>query len=49
MGLGLPLAHSIASAYGGGIKVMSEKDRGSEFLVYLPLAPESSQQVYPLN
>jgi len=38
LGLGLPSVRAIAEAHDGGIKVRSEKGKGAEFLVYLPLA-----------
>ncbi|MFQ5707454.1 MAG: response regulator [bacterium] len=37
IGLGLPSVRAVAVAHGGGVKVKSEKDKGAEFLVYLPL------------
>ncbi|MFQ5768953.1 MAG: response regulator [bacterium] len=37
LGLGLTSVRKIAMAHGGGVKVKSRKDAGSEFLVYLPL------------
>jgi signal transduction histidine kinase len=38
VGLGLPLARSIAEAHGGAIEVESEAGRGSTFTVSLPVA-----------
>lgn len=37
-GLGLPIASSLASLMGGNIRVDSEKDKGSEFIVTLPFS-----------
>ena len=37
LGLGLSSIRAIANAYGGAVKVKSEKSKGSEFMVYLPL------------
>ena len=42
LGLGLPSVRAIATAHGGGVKVKSDKSTGSEFLVYLPLDKETS-------
>jgi len=36
-GLGLSIARALAEAHGGGIKVVSEPHKGSEFVVYLPI------------
>ncbi|MFQ5601880.1 MAG: response regulator [bacterium] len=38
LGLGLPSVRAIVNSMGGGIKLLSEKGRGSEFLVFIPLA-----------
>jgi len=40
LGLGLPSVRAIAEAHGGGVKVKSAREKGSEFLVYLPLRRE---------
>ncbi|MCG8608795.1 response regulator [bacterium] len=37
LGLGLPSVRAIANAYGGAVKVRSEKSKGADFMVYLPL------------
>lgn len=40
-GLGLAMVHAIASQHGGFVRVRSDVDLGSEFLVYLPLSKDS--------
>ena len=42
-GLGLATVRTIIEAHGGGIKVLSQVDRGTEFIIYLPTTnlPES--------
>ncbi len=45
-GLGLSVSHGIVQAHGGSIEVTSKVGEGSEFRVYLPLAPEA-QAVQP--
>ncbi|HVE83890.1 MAG TPA: ATP-binding protein [Myxococcales bacterium] len=40
-GLGLSTAHSIIQAHGGTISVSSGKEKGTEFVVELPAAPEA--------
>ncbi len=37
LGLGLSSVRAIVTEHGGGVKVKSNKDKGSEFIVYLPL------------
>jgi two-component system sensor histidine kinase BaeS len=39
MGLGLSIAHELVVAHGGRIEVVSEPGQGSEFTIWLPLAP----------
>ncbi|HEX9653592.1 MAG TPA: response regulator [bacterium] len=48
LGLGLASVRAIATAHGGGVKVKSVPEKGSEFLIYLPIAdpgesPETSE------
>ncbi len=43
LGLGLSSIRAIANAYGGAVKVKSEKSKGSEFMVYLPLEKASEK------
>jgi len=40
-GLGLAMVHAIASQHGGFVRIRSDVDLGSEFLVYLPLSKDS--------
>ncbi len=42
LGIGLTSVRAIVEAHGGGVKVKSEKGKGSEFLVYLPLDQDLS-------
>lgn len=42
-GLGLALTQQLAQLHGGYLTVESEVERGSRFLLYLPLAPRPSQ------
>ena len=44
-GLGLSVAHGIASRHGGDIEVESEAGRGSKFSVYLPLSSRTTAQL----
>ena len=37
-GLGLSLAHDITKAHGGEMKVKTEEDQGSEFVIQLPVS-----------
>ncbi len=39
MGLGLAIVKAIVEAHGGGIKLVSELDRGSKFTVQIPIDP----------
>lgn len=43
-GLGLPIVRSIAYAHGGGVAAYSERDKGSIFRVWLPLAQSASPE-----
>jgi two-component system sensor histidine kinase PilS (NtrC family) len=48
-GLGLSIVHSIVENYGGKIAVQSQKDRGSVFTVFLPLAGPSAVVSAPMS
>ena len=43
-GLGLSLVRHIANAHGGRVEVKSEKNKGSAFTIYVPLAEQVSTQ-----
>ena len=36
-GLGMSMTHSVIKKHGGAINVVSEKDKGTEVKIYLPL------------
>lgn len=42
-GLGLAICHSIISKHGGNISVLSDANRGTTFIIYLPVSMETSQ------
>lgn len=44
LGLGLPSVRAIAAAHGGGVKVKSKKEKGTEFSVYLPLEKHANKE-----
>ncbi|HEX8303026.1 ATP-binding protein [Sphingomonas sp.] len=44
-GLGLTICRNLAQALGGDIRVESEEDKGSRFIVDLPLVPAEAPQV----
>jgi PAS domain S-box-containing protein len=44
-GMGLAVAHGIVNNHGGAIRVESEKDKGSTFRIYLPLAENQTTLV----
>ncbi|NIR18002.1 MAG: histidine kinase, partial [Desulfobacterales bacterium] len=43
VGLGLAIAREIVGIMGGSISVQSEKDKGSSFVVKLPIKPEEAR------
>ena len=42
-GLGLSISHGIIQEHGGWIEVKSLEGQGSEFSIYLPTTPNTSQ------
>jgi signal transduction histidine kinase len=48
LGLGLHIAHRIATAHGGSIDVHSELGQGATFLVRLPLEPPAARERSPV-
>jgi signal transduction histidine kinase len=43
MGLGLSITRDLVAAHGGQIEVVSKVGQGSEFIIWLPLSPDSSR------
>jgi signal transduction histidine kinase len=47
LGLGLTIARDLINAHGGQLKVKSDRDRGSQFTIWLPRQLEVNQDVLP--
>ena len=48
-GLGLSIVKSFVTAHGGRVTVESELDKGSTFVIYLPLRPIEQSRVAPVH
>lgn len=45
MGLGLPISYMIVKDHGGDIQVVSEKGKGSRFVIRIPMAPTNVESM----
>jgi len=47
IGLGLPISYMIVKDHGGDIRVFSEKDKGTKFVISLPLVQQKAENSKP--